>query len=292
MAVLATRPASSRARPGGATRSGRPTPSPPSPTPRARASSSSGKLIVSKGIDLLLAAWPLVVAANPGARLLIVGFGEYEEAAERLWAAIESGDLDASREIAERGRELEGGAAGRSACWPPSSPPRPPATRQPRESRRRQRRASPGGSSTTRWARSSPPATRWSSRAPSRRRSAWSPPRPRLPRCRRCRPNHSGAAEVSRALAADLPPEAGRPRLVPARRRRRDGRSPTRLNGWLALEPERSAEARAQPARDRRAPVELGGRRAGLAASTRCSRLTPSCCIGATERGARSVAAQ
>ncbi len=27
-----------------------------------------GKLIVSKGVDLLLAAWPLVVAANPGAR--------------------------------------------------------------------------------------------------------------------------------------------------------------------------------------------------------------------------------
>ena len=25
-----------------------------------------GKLIVSKGVDLLLAAWPLVVAANPG----------------------------------------------------------------------------------------------------------------------------------------------------------------------------------------------------------------------------------
>jgi glycosyltransferase involved in cell wall biosynthesis len=37
-----------------------------------------GKLIVSKGVDLMLAAWPLVVAANPGARLLIVGFGEYE----------------------------------------------------------------------------------------------------------------------------------------------------------------------------------------------------------------------
>ena len=36
-----------------------------------------GKMIVSKGVDLLLAAWPLVHAANPGARLLIVGFGEY-----------------------------------------------------------------------------------------------------------------------------------------------------------------------------------------------------------------------
>ncbi len=48
-----------------------------------------GKLIVSKGIDLLLAGWPLVHAANPGARLLVVGFGEYQEASRRLWAALE-----------------------------------------------------------------------------------------------------------------------------------------------------------------------------------------------------------
>ena len=32
-----------------------------------------GKLIRTKGVDLLLAAWPLVAVANPGARLLIVG---------------------------------------------------------------------------------------------------------------------------------------------------------------------------------------------------------------------------
>jgi glycosyltransferase involved in cell wall biosynthesis len=71
-----------------------------------------GKLIVAKGIDLLLAAWPLVVAANPGARLLVIGFGEYREGVERLWAAIEGGDLEAAREIARRGRELEGGPEG------------------------------------------------------------------------------------------------------------------------------------------------------------------------------------
>jgi glycosyltransferase involved in cell wall biosynthesis len=68
-----------------------------------------GKLIVSKGIDLLLAAWPLVHAANPGARLLVVGFGEYEAATRKLWSDIERGDLDAVREIAARGRALEGG---------------------------------------------------------------------------------------------------------------------------------------------------------------------------------------
>jgi glycosyltransferase involved in cell wall biosynthesis len=71
-----------------------------------------GKLIVSKGCDLLLAAWPLVHAANPGARLLLVGFGEYARAIDRLWRAIAEGDLDEAREIASRGRELEGGEGG------------------------------------------------------------------------------------------------------------------------------------------------------------------------------------
>jgi glycosyltransferase involved in cell wall biosynthesis len=68
-----------------------------------------GKLIVSKGIDLLLAAWPLVHASNPGARLLLVGFGEYEEATRRLWAALETGEETTLRDIAARGWALEGG---------------------------------------------------------------------------------------------------------------------------------------------------------------------------------------
>jgi glycosyltransferase involved in cell wall biosynthesis len=68
-----------------------------------------GKLIVSKGVDLLLVSWPLVVAANPGARLLIVGFGEYKAGLERLWKALTTGDLDDAREVAAAGWELEGG---------------------------------------------------------------------------------------------------------------------------------------------------------------------------------------
>jgi glycosyltransferase involved in cell wall biosynthesis len=64
-----------------------------------------GKLIVSKGIDLLVAAWPLV----PEARLVIVGFGAFREAIERLIDALGSGDREAARAIAEAGRELEGG---------------------------------------------------------------------------------------------------------------------------------------------------------------------------------------
>ena len=68
-----------------------------------------GKLIVSKGCDLLLAAWPLVHAANPGARLLMVGFGEYEDGLGRLWAALGRGDLAEATELARAGRGLEGG---------------------------------------------------------------------------------------------------------------------------------------------------------------------------------------
>ena len=68
-----------------------------------------GKLIVSKGVDLLLAAWPLVHATNPEARLEIAGFGEYEEGLRRLLAALDRGDLDDAREVARVGRGLEGG---------------------------------------------------------------------------------------------------------------------------------------------------------------------------------------
>ncbi len=68
-----------------------------------------GKLIVSKGVDLLLAAWPLVHAANPGARLLIVGFGEYDGGLRRLWASLTAPAMAEAREIAARGRGIEGG---------------------------------------------------------------------------------------------------------------------------------------------------------------------------------------
>ncbi|HVQ57807.1 MAG TPA: glycosyltransferase family 4 protein [Solirubrobacterales bacterium] len=69
-----------------------------------------GKLIVSKGVDLLLAAWPLVRAAHPQARLQIVGFGEFEDGLRRLLAALERGDLEDAKEVARLGRGLEGGA--------------------------------------------------------------------------------------------------------------------------------------------------------------------------------------
>ena len=71
-----------------------------------------GKLIVSKGVDLLLAAWPLVVGAVPDARLVVVGFGTYRDALERFVEALRRADVPALMEIAARGRELEGGPPG------------------------------------------------------------------------------------------------------------------------------------------------------------------------------------
>jgi glycosyltransferase involved in cell wall biosynthesis len=68
-----------------------------------------GKLIVSKGVDLLAVAWPLVLAQVPNARLVIVGFGAYRDAFERLVAALTAGDLASVRDLAAEGRAAEGG---------------------------------------------------------------------------------------------------------------------------------------------------------------------------------------
>ncbi|HEY7257312.1 MAG TPA: glycosyltransferase [Solirubrobacterales bacterium] len=71
-----------------------------------------GKLIVAKGIDLLLAAWPLVLARHPEAQLRVAGFGAYEGGVQRLLAALDRGDLDGAREVAGLGRALEDGPEG------------------------------------------------------------------------------------------------------------------------------------------------------------------------------------
>lgn len=72
-----------------------------------------GKLIVSKGIDLLLLSWPLVLASVPTARLSVVGFGAYRAAAERMTAALSRGDLDEVCALVASGRGAEGGPASR-----------------------------------------------------------------------------------------------------------------------------------------------------------------------------------
>ena len=66
-----------------------------------------GKLIASKGVELLLAAWPLVLAREPRARLLIVGFGAFRAALEQLAAHLATGEPHAARALrSEHGAEL------------------------------------------------------------------------------------------------------------------------------------------------------------------------------------------
>jgi glycosyltransferase involved in cell wall biosynthesis len=62
-----------------------------------------GKLIASKGVDLLLAAWPLVLERVPEAKLVIVGFGGFRAGLEQL-----AGDLAAGRTLrGENGLDLQ-----------------------------------------------------------------------------------------------------------------------------------------------------------------------------------------
>lgn len=70
-----------------------------------------GKLIVSKGVDLLAASWPLVLERQPRAKLVIVGFGAYRDGLRRLLEALGAGDLRAARELALAGRAPEGAAS-------------------------------------------------------------------------------------------------------------------------------------------------------------------------------------
>ncbi len=66
-----------------------------------------GKLIASKGVELLLAAWPLVLAREPRARLVVVGFGAFRDGLERLAATLAGGDIDAAAATrGEHGQEL------------------------------------------------------------------------------------------------------------------------------------------------------------------------------------------
>ncbi len=66
-----------------------------------------GKLIVSKGVDLLAAAWPLVLERRRDATLAVVGFGAFREGLEALLAALAAGELERAGELARAGRALE-----------------------------------------------------------------------------------------------------------------------------------------------------------------------------------------
>ena len=79
-----------------------------------------GKLIASKGVELLLAAFPLVLAREPRARLVIVGFGAFRDGLERLAAQLAAGDLDAAAADPRRGRPRAPAAAPRSSRTRPT----------------------------------------------------------------------------------------------------------------------------------------------------------------------------
>ena len=86
-----------------------------------------GKLLVSKGVDLLAAAWPLVhrerrAAGAPSPRLLFVGFGAYEAGLRELIAALDGGDLQAALRVAARGRGYEDQHQRRPQTPPPNQP--------------------------------------------------------------------------------------------------------------------------------------------------------------------------
>ena len=161
-----------------------------------------GKLIVSKGCDLLLAAWPLVARGHPGARLMMVGFGEYRDGLLRLWAAL---SLRRPRRR-PRGRPPRLGARGRGggAAHLPvarSSPIRPTATPTPPAAAAGTHRLRRPARVRARSPTSSAAATRWS--CPSTFPEAFgmvaaeAASTGALPVCA----DHSGLAEVAGALA-------------------------------------------------------------------------------------------
>ncbi len=71
-----------------------------------------GKLIASKGVELLLAALPLVAEEVPDVRLAVVGFGTFREGLELLVRALDAGDFELAAALAGAGRALEGGERG------------------------------------------------------------------------------------------------------------------------------------------------------------------------------------
>jgi glycosyltransferase involved in cell wall biosynthesis len=226
-----------------------------------------GKLIVSKGVDLLIAAWPLVRAAHPEARLQVAGYGEYEDGLRRLLAALDRGDLDDAREVARLGWALEGGQEKPLAILSAFLADPPPGYLE----------AAKGVASSIdligrlehdEVAELLPRAEALV--MPSTFPEAFGMVAVEAAACGTLpvSAGHSGMLEVSRQLAEALPPEAGRLTSFPVEPGAIEAIA-DRLNGWLAL-PEAERE------RARQALVETVGQlwswegvaRGVLAAST------------------------
>jgi glycosyltransferase involved in cell wall biosynthesis len=200
-----------------------------------------GKLIVSKGVDLLLAAWPLVEAAHPDARLEIAGFGEYEDGLRRLLNALETGDLRGAGEIAEAGRALEGGEE-KSLPILSAFLQEPPAGYA---------EAAQGAAGSVEFigrlehdevAELLPGAEALV--MPSTFPEAFGMVAAEAAACGvlPVSAGHSGMLEVSRQLQEALPPEVGRLTSFPVEERAVEAIA-ERLNGWLGLPEEKRATA-------------------------------------------------
>ena len=77
-----------------------------------------GRLISAKGVQSGLAALPLILAEDPGVRMILVGHGPLREPMEAFVWALEHGDRALAERIVECGRLLEGdpdGAGGSQA---------------------------------------------------------------------------------------------------------------------------------------------------------------------------------
>jgi glycosyltransferase involved in cell wall biosynthesis len=73
-----------------------------------------GRLISAKGVQSGLAALPVLLAEDPGVRLLLVGHGPLREVMEAFIWALEHGDLALVDRIVDCGRVLEGDPDGTS----------------------------------------------------------------------------------------------------------------------------------------------------------------------------------
>jgi len=199
-----------------------------------------GKLIVSKGVDLLIAAWPLVRTEHPEARLQIAGFGEYEQGLKRSLAALDRGDLDDAREVARLGRGLEGGEEEPLSILSAFLADPPVGYAE----------AAAGMAGSIEWlgrlehqevAELLPGAEALV--MPSTFPEAFGMVAAEAAACGvlPVSAGHSGMLEVSRQLAAELPPEAGSLTSFPVETGAVEAIA-TRLNAWLAL-PEEEREA-------------------------------------------------
>ena len=71
-----------------------------------------GRLISAKGVQSGIAALPLILAEDPGVRMLVVGHGPLREPLEAFIWALEHGDRELAERIVKQGQVLEGNPDG------------------------------------------------------------------------------------------------------------------------------------------------------------------------------------